>query len=102
MHIVGRLFQLDSKGFKIHSIASDASDEVDPHWKTATITFRARPSLLETQESKVKQWTFDLSPSSNAIPEIGLIQFDTHFEGFTPLSPAENDNEHRIEYVVLI
>ena len=97
IHVLGRLFQIDFRHFKIHSLASDASHEADPKWKTATITFRARPSALADQESKVRQHTFDLSPASTAMSEGGSILFDTHFEGFTPLSPAENDNEHCIE-----
>lgn len=97
IHVVGRLFQLESKNFTIHSIASDASDGADPYWRTATITFRARPLLLGNQESNVNQWTFHLSPGSNAMSEATSIQFDTHFERFTPLSPAECDDEHRIE-----
>lgn len=97
MHVVGRLFQLEFRHFKIHSLASDASDEADPNWKTATITFRTRPLILGEQEKKSRQYTFDLPPALNAMSEVSSIQFDTHLEGFTPLSPAENDNEHCIE-----
>ena len=46
--VIKSLFQAEDKDFKIHSLAFDASDEKDPRWKVATISFCVRPTLLQT------------------------------------------------------
>ena len=96
--VVKDIFELGKTEFEIHSLASDASDETEPWWKAATITFRVRPTLLKAEIGTPDEWLFDLPSVVGTQSACGPIHFDTHFNGFTPLSPAEKDSEHTIEY----
>ncbi|MCJ1313277.1 hypothetical protein MMC25_006954, partial [Agyrium rufum] len=92
------LFELNVDGFQIHSLASDASDDTEPRWKVATISFRVRPAPLHSLLCTADGWGFDL-PSSPA--ERDRMYFDTHFNGFTPLSPAERDHQYQIDCIFI-
>lgn len=97
-HTLMRLFEIEDSDFKIYSLASDATDEVEPKWKSATISFRERPTLLQPSQSTSDEWIFPLPSVPIDLSMNGDLYFDTHFDGFTPLSPAEKDAEHTIEY----
>ncbi len=95
--VVGDVFDIESAQFKIHSLAYDASHESKPRYKTATISFRTRPPQLELAHSESDGWSFDLKRELADKYDSDRIYFDTHFEGFTPLSPAEESHEQTIE-----
>ena len=91
------LFQLKDNQFKIHSLAYDASDETEPPWKVATISFRTRPTHMQNSLDDQSQWGFEIRSSLTDPTECSRIFFDTHFNGFTPLSPAESGRKYTIE-----
>ena len=81
---------------EIHSFATDVSM---PMRRIATVSFRGEPfpltshSPLEGREEPT-QWNLDLvHPTSK---QTDLVLIDTHFYGFTPLSPLVKDEEHVI------
>ena len=96
-NVIQNLFELDNGGFIIHSLAFDASDEAEPRWKAATISFRVRPTLLQSSPTTSDQWDFDIPSSRTESTEHSRIFFDARFTGFTPLSPAKRDEEYSIE-----
>ena len=78
----------------IHSFASNRSQG-----RSATITFSNTPTRLRSTEadagSKTTEWPVDIvHPLST---QTDTICIDTHFRGFTPISPVANDEEHLIE-----
>lgn len=97
--VLQSLFKVGNDGFKIHSLASDASDETEPEWNTATIAFREIPEAIQSRQGNADDWRFDIPPELVTSPESSCMYFDTHFDGFTPLSPADQDEKHTIEYV---
>ena len=85
----------------MHSLASDVPDQDGKHWKTSTVSFWRRPLLLEASEGTPDSWTFEIPSIGLSVPSHACIHFDTHFNGFTPLSPEGNDAKHRIDCVVV-
>ncbi len=85
---------------KIHSLTFDAVDEQELQYKVATISLNFRPALLpETLKAKtLKDWDIDLSNDDNDEHGCQQIHIDEHFNVFTPLSPAEVQATHTIEY----
>ena len=99
--VLGEILEQDSQNFRIHSLASDASDATDPQCRVATVSFHTRPTLLQAPEDKADdqcQWDFELPQSSGSHTKEVRIYFDTHMNGFTPLSPIEDEERHTIEY----
>ena len=97
MSIVERLFDIEAPQLEIHSLAYDASDVSEPCYKTATMSFRTRPPQLDPACAESGGWFFDLGREDADRYGSDRIYFDNHFEGFTPLSPAENSDEQTIE-----
>lgn len=95
--ILGHLFDVEIAGFKIHSLAYDASHESKPCYKTATISFHTRPPQLALALAESDGWSIDLEREAAEKYGFDRIYFDTHFEGFTPLSPAEKLDDQTIE-----
>ena len=95
-----QIFGLTVTNFRIHSLALDASDQADLPSKTATVSFRAVPALLGGFQGHANEWGFDLPPTEVAECGPCRIYFDTHFHGFTPLSPADH-NARVIDCVVI-
>ena len=95
--ILGSLFDVETAEFKIHSLAYDASHESRPNYKTATISFRTRPPQLAPALAESGNWSIDLEHDAAERYGFDRIDFDTHFEGFTPLSPAEKLDDQTIE-----
>ena len=88
--VLVRMFDVTVTNFSIHSLALDASDEADPPSKTATVSFRAVPALLRGSQDLADNWDFELPTIAAAKSEHCRISFDTHFNGFTTLSPADH------------
>ena len=95
--ILGHLFDVEIAEFKIHSLAYDASHESNPCCKTATISFRTRPPQLALALAESGGWSMALEREDAEKDGFDRIYFDTHFEGFTPLSPAEKLDDQTIE-----
>lgn len=91
------LSEFKDNPFKIHSLAYDASDETEPPWKVATISFRTRPIHMQNPRDDQNQWGFEIPSSLTDPTECNRIIFDAGFNGFTPLSPAESGREYIIE-----
>ncbi|MCJ1334586.1 hypothetical protein MMC10_011298 [Thelotrema lepadinum] len=91
------LFELEDAMFKLHSLAIDATDETEPRTKVATISFRTIPARLQSSLHHADEWDFDIPLSPTDPTNCSRIYLDTHFKGFTPLSPAERDGEYTIE-----
>ena len=100
-HVIAQISDLDPNDFKIHSLVSDASDEADLPHKTATISFRMTPEILRTPQGFADGWDFELPQYLGAESGRSRIHFDTHFEGFTPLSPADQATEPTIDCIVI-
>ena len=91
------IFRIDSAECKIHSLAYDASYESEPRYKTATISFHPRPPKLDLALTNSGGWSIDLECEVAERYGFDRIYFDTHFEGFTPLSPAEKFDNQEVE-----
>lgn len=98
-NLTAHIFDVKPDNLTIHSLALDESDATEPEWRTATVSFQSRPTLLQPSKETPDEWWFDLPSASDVKAENSRICFDTHFKGFTPLSPVENDSKHTIEYV---
>jgi len=92
-------FHLEQRtGVKIHSFAADVSSP--SRRRVATVSFRSEPLRLsshgpsEGHEEPI-EWRLDLVHPTSRHTDSVLI--DTHFKGFTPLSPLVRDEEHVIE-----
>ena len=99
--IIREIFKLGEEDFKLHSLASDVPDQDGKQWKTSTVSFWRRPLLLEGSEGTADSWTFEIPSIGLSASNRACIHFDTHFNGFTPLSPEENDAKHRIDCIVV-
>lgn len=60
-HISSLLGIRDPSNLKIHSLASEALDSIDPRWKTATVSFRTIPESLRELRNSTLFKSFDLS-----------------------------------------
>lgn len=98
---IAQIFSLNPKDFKIHSLASDASDEAELPYKTATLSFCIKPAILETSQAFAYGQDFELPQDLGEESGRRHIRFGTHFEGFTPLSPADQATEPEIDCVVI-
>ncbi len=94
---IGNLFNMESAQFKVHSLAYDASYESEPRYKTATMSFRTRPARLDLGLAESGSWPINLERETAEKYGFDRIYLDIHFEGFTPLSPAEKSDEQTIE-----
>lgn len=94
--MIENLFELDANDFKVHSLAFDATYENEPRFKVATVSFRVRPTALCSTSPTMDAWDFDLPSTPKDSIQPNSVRFDTHFKGFTPLSPADRD-EYSIE-----
>ncbi len=100
-HVIANKLDLQvGNEVKIHSLAFDAVDEQELQYKVATISLNFRPALLpETLKAKtLKDWDIDLPNDDNDEHGCQQIHIDEHFNVFTPLSPAEAQVTHTIEY----
>jgi hypothetical protein len=81
---------------KIHSFASNWSQQ-----RIATITFGdtpSRPSSAGADDARGKTTEWRVNIVHPLSTQTDTVYIDTHFTGFTPLSPLHNDEEHLIEY----
>ena len=69
----------------VHSLAEDASWTTSEATLTATATFRNRPSAMPADSDN---WVSNFTWSELGRP-LQCLSFDTHFYGFTPLSPGD-------------
>jgi hypothetical protein len=92
------LLELTSDDLKVHSFACDATRETEPRSKVATISFRTRPVSLQSSENDSNEWSFGIASSPTNPHQRSHICIDKHFNGFTPLSPAEKEEEYTIEF----
>lgn len=83
----GALTLQDDEQLQIRSFSSDFSLPGDLSSRTAIVSFRTIPPNLR-QETRV---TLETGKAT--------LLFDTVFDGFTPLSPVELDEENSIEQV---
>lgn len=93
LNTIVTLFDLGSPSeAKVHSLAFSYE-----HDKVATVSFHNRPVALlkESLPQESSSWSFVLPESENG----DQIWFDTHFRGFTPLSPTEGQKTQSLEYV---
>lgn len=83
----------------VYSLAS-----YGPQQRTATITFSDTPfrlysTVADDARGKTIEWRLNIvHPLST---QTDTVCINTHFMGFTPVSPLENDEEHLIEYVAV-
>ncbi len=84
---ISDLFQLESPNINVYSLAADTVR------KTATVSFDEEPSLLKDKidELEKNEVVFPCYCSTQRI-RIGSLKFDTHFRGFTPLSPKKAED----------
>ncbi|MCJ1306899.1 hypothetical protein MMC25_000543 [Agyrium rufum] len=94
------IFKLERGEFEVHSIASDASDETEPEYKAATVSFRARPGSLRSMPGDLNEWRFDLPVATGDPAKSRRILFDIHFNGFTPLSSGK-EGEQTIDCILI-
>lgn len=96
--VLSQILQIEASSIRIHSLAAEAVETSQAAANTATVSFRSRPSLLQLG---IDKWSFDL-PSDIATTTLrSRICIDTHFCGFTPLSPVDGitaSNGQSIEY----
>ena len=97
LSVIEHIFTIDSAQCKIHSLAYDASYESEPRYKTATISFHIRPPQLDIALAQSGGWSIDLERELAEEYGFDRLHLDTHFEGFTPLSPAERSDDQTIE-----
>lgn len=93
---LGPLTDLNPSSIHIQSLASDFDHDSNASLRTATVTFDAEPQFkgerLNTTDQRSHRWHLPLSG-----PEDDQLVVDSIFDGFTPLSPWENDDKHTIE-----
>ncbi len=99
--IIREIFKLGEEDFKLHSLASDVTGQDGELWKTSTVSFCQRPQLLKDPDGTVDSWTFNIPSIGLSVSNRACIHFDTHFSGFTPLSPEDNDAKHSIDCIVI-
>lgn len=97
--VVIDIFQLEKSGFKIHSLATDVANQEEALCKTATVSFQQTPSLLKGRKDDLRSVGITVPYTVTDSDTSQHLVFDTHFLGFTPLSPWENDQKHTVTYV---
>ncbi|KAI9889411.1 MAG: hypothetical protein M1814_005347 [Vezdaea aestivalis] len=92
----------------VHSLASDQCGDASPQRRVATVTFRTLPEQLSSTEpergvsiSSPDEWSVRLEDELPLPAKNVVLHFDTHFTGFTPLSPVEQDDKHIIDCIVI-
>ena len=93
---VQALFEIKATEFRIHSLFLDISEVAGLSRKVATVSFRNPPADL----SDGQDWGFDI-PTITEESYPTRIYFDTLFKGFTPLTPAKNDGNCDMKYVMV-
>ena len=84
---VKTVFELESSShFKIHSLASDASDENDDPCRVSTISFHTRPTRLLPAVDDLEEWEVDLPSTVTSQRAYARVLFDTHFKSFYPIN----------------
>ena len=86
-------FSIRKDGLTIHSLAYDTPYNHSSRQKVATITFQTMPEMLEAGN----QWQAKILHPRRESEELCTVYFDTTFEGFTPLTAAEKEDDTRIE-----
>jgi hypothetical protein len=76
----------DSSALRIRSFSSDVALPVDRETRTTVVSFSSKPPLL--------RGNYQVMQAENI-----KLTFDTVFDGFTPLSPIESDEQTTIEHV---
>ena len=99
--LLANVLNLAVSEVEVHSLASDVSNPNETPWKTATVAFRTRPARLQASQSDKNEWIIEVPSPSDDKSEREALCFDTHFEGFTPLSPSENDDEHEVDCIMI-
>lgn len=93
---LGLLTGLNPSEVHVQSLASEYDSDSDASLRTATVTFDAEPEFtgerLNTTDQRGHRWLLPLPGL-----EDGELVVDQIFDGFTPLSPYENDEKHAIE-----
>jgi hypothetical protein len=102
LQVLDSLFELGDDEIRIHSLAHDATDETEPLLKVATVSFRTRPTHLQSILKNKDEWPFDIALGSAGLTKRHRIYLDRHFNGFTPLSSVEDSEEHTIECALLL
>ena len=87
-------FRIDKDGLTIHSLAYDAPYSHLSRQKVATVTFQTVPQSLKAGN----RWQVKI-----LLPQGGpyTVYFDTTFEGFTPLTPAEKEDDTHIDCILI-
>ena len=81
-------FTIEKDGITLHSVAYDAPYGRSSRQKIATVTFKSIPEILQIGN----RWPIKL-PLPGESKELCDVCFDTTFEGFTPLTPAELEDD---------
>ncbi|KAI9891703.1 MAG: hypothetical protein M1814_002453 [Vezdaea aestivalis] len=92
----------------VHSLASDPCGDTSPQPRVATVTFGVLPRQLSyaepehnVSEAPPDKWSVRLEDELALPAKNVVLHFDTHFTGFTPLSPVEDDDKHVIDCIVI-
>jgi hypothetical protein len=80
---------------RVYSLASDIGFESQT--RIATVSFTTLPTVLNLQSQRIVV-EIPERPDSTAWK---AIYIDSHFLGFTPLSPVENDQLHAIDCIAI-
>ena len=86
-------FDIEKDGFIIHSLAYDAPYGRSSRQKVATATFKTTPERLRAGT----RWQAEIPFPRGEPQELCTIYFDTAFEGFTPLTAAEQEDDTHTE-----
>ena len=91
--VLANIVDLEEVGdVKVHSLSHDAPDG-DQQRKAATVSFRVRPAALAEPSN---DWIFRLPDLDGR-----SLFIDTHFKGFTPLSPRDNTINNIIDCIAI-
>jgi hypothetical protein len=66
LQLLNNLFEWEGNEIRIHSLAYDATDEKEPLSKVATVSFRTRPTHLQSTSKNKDEWSFDIALGSYA------------------------------------
>ena len=91
------LFGLTTSDFSIRSLAFDAISLARDRTKVATVAFQKTPDDLKSPK---KQWDFVIQLLTGDTSQPNTIYFDTTFESFTSVTPAENEDDTVAEWVL--
>ena len=86
-------FGIEEDGLTIHSLAYDAPYSRSSRQKVATVTFQTMPELLKVGN----RWQAEILLPRVESEELHTVCFDTTFEGFTPLTAAEQEDDTHTE-----